>query len=97
MATLGTFISWIVFGLVIGLIARFLYPGPQPMGVLSTILLGVAGSLTGGLISWALGYSPELVPFRNPGWIMSILGAMLLVFAGLRLGKRPTRPQTPIV
>jgi uncharacterized membrane protein YeaQ/YmgE (transglycosylase-associated protein family) len=44
-------IGWIIFGLVVGIIARFLLPGPQPMGALLTILLGVAGSFFGGLIA----------------------------------------------
>ena len=95
MATLGTIISWAVFGLVIGLVARFLYPGRQPMSLLMTMLLGIAGSLLGGFISWGVGFHPEEGPFRGAGWIMSIVGAILVVWIGLFAaskgapGKRP--------
>jgi uncharacterized membrane protein YeaQ/YmgE (transglycosylase-associated protein family) len=83
MATLGTIISWAVFGLIVGLIARFLYPGRQPMGLLMTMLLGIAGSLLGGFISWGVGFHPEDGPFRGAGWIMSIVGSVLVVWLGL--------------
>ena len=83
MATLGTIISWAVFGLIVGLIARFLYPGRQPMGLLMTMLLGIAGSLLGGFISWGVGFHPEDGPFRGAGWIMSIVGSILVVWIGL--------------
>src|SRR5262245_49369159 len=43
-------IGWIVFGLVVGIIARFLMPGPQPMGFILTAVLGVAGSFLGGYL-----------------------------------------------
>jgi uncharacterized membrane protein YeaQ/YmgE (transglycosylase-associated protein family) len=83
METLGTIISWAVFGLVVGLIARFLFPGRQPMGLLGTMVLGIAGSLLGGLISWGIGFHPEEGPFRGAGWILSIVGAILVVWVGL--------------
>jgi uncharacterized membrane protein YeaQ/YmgE (transglycosylase-associated protein family) len=91
MATVTTLISWAVFGLVIGAIARFLYPGSQPMSLLATMLLGIAGSLVGGLISWAFGYDPEAGPFRGAGWIMSIVGALLVVWTTLYVRSRPAR------
>ena len=83
MATLGTIISWAVFGLIVGLIARFLYPGRQPMSLLMTMVLGIAGSLLGGFISWGIGFHPEDGPFRGAGWIMSIVGSILVVWIGL--------------
>jgi uncharacterized membrane protein YeaQ/YmgE (transglycosylase-associated protein family) len=94
MGTVGTVISWAVFGLVIGVIARFLYPGRQPMGLVGTMLLGVAGSFMGGLISWAFGFRPEEGAFRGAGWIMSIVGALIVTWLGLYLGSRGagTRP-----
>ena len=46
----GSIVGWIVFGLVVGAIARFVMPGPQPMGLIMTILLGVAGSFIGGYL-----------------------------------------------
>jgi uncharacterized membrane protein YeaQ/YmgE (transglycosylase-associated protein family) len=80
---IGTLITWAVFGLVIGLIARFLYPGRQPMGILMTMVLGIVGSFVGGFISWAFGFSPEQGPFHGAGWIMSIIGGIIVVWIGL--------------
>jgi len=97
METLGTIISWAVFGLVIGLIARLLYPGRQPMGFLATMALGILGSFMGGFISWMFGFRPEMGAFRGSGWIMSIIGALVVTWIGLYLaskssttGTRPT-------
>lgn len=69
-------IGWALFGLVIGLIARFLYPGRQPMGIIMTMILGIIGSLVGG----AIGTSLFGRGFEAGGWIMSIVGAILVVF-----------------
>ncbi|HZL91631.1 MAG TPA: GlsB/YeaQ/YmgE family stress response membrane protein [Pirellulaceae bacterium] len=91
MQTLATIVTWAVFGLVIGLIARFLYPGKQPMGLLMTMILGIVGSFVGGLISWAFGFRPELGPFRGAGWIMSIIGALIVVWVSLYLASRSDR------
>ena len=86
MATLGTVISWAAFGLVIGLIARMLYPGRQPMGFIGTMILGIVGSLLGGFISYLFGFRPEEGAFSGGGWIMSIVGAMVVEWFGLFLG-----------
>jgi uncharacterized membrane protein YeaQ/YmgE (transglycosylase-associated protein family) len=86
MGTLGSIISWAVFGLVIGLIARMLYPGRQPMGFIATMILGIVGSLLGGFLSYAFGFRPEEGAFRGAGWIMSIVGAMVVVWIGLFIG-----------
>jgi uncharacterized membrane protein YeaQ/YmgE (transglycosylase-associated protein family) len=88
METIGTLISWAVFGLVIGLIARFLYPGPQNMGFLATMILGIVGSFVGGFISFLFGFHPEQGAFHGAGWIMSIIGAMIVVWIGLFVGSR---------
>ncbi|MGD9648993.1 MAG: GlsB/YeaQ/YmgE family stress response membrane protein [Pirellulales bacterium] len=85
MGTLGSIVSWMFFGLVVGLIARAVYPGRQAAGCLGTIGLGVAGSLVGGFISWMLGFDPEAGPFRGAGWILSIVGALIVVWTYLYL------------
>jgi uncharacterized membrane protein YeaQ/YmgE (transglycosylase-associated protein family) len=72
-------IGWIVFGLVVGIVARFLMPGDQPMGMIMTILLGVAGSFLGGMIA-NLTQGGSITDGRAVGWIGSILGAILLLF-----------------
>jgi uncharacterized membrane protein YeaQ/YmgE (transglycosylase-associated protein family) len=76
MELIAAIVSWACFGLIAGAIARLLVPGHQPLGCLGTILLGVAGSLIGGFASWLLfgGH-----PLQASGWIMSILGAVLLL------------------
>ena len=69
-------LSWILFGLVVGVIAKLLMPGRDPGGFIVTILLGVAGALFGGFIGRAMGFYGEN---QGAGWIMSILGAILLL------------------
>jgi uncharacterized membrane protein YeaQ/YmgE (transglycosylase-associated protein family) len=90
METIGTIISWAVFGLVIGLVARMLYPGRQPMGFIATMILGIVGSLLGGFLSYLFGFHPEEGAFHSSGWIMSIVGALIVVWAGLFLGSQST-------
>jgi uncharacterized membrane protein YeaQ/YmgE (transglycosylase-associated protein family) len=69
-------LSWIVFGLVIGIIAKLLMPGKDPGGFIVTMLLGIAGALIGGFIGRAMGlYSAG----QSAGWLMSILGAVILL------------------
>ena len=69
-------LSWIVFGLVVGALAKLLMPGRDPGGIVVTMLLGVVGALFGGLLGRALGlYGPE----QGAGWIMSIVGAILVL------------------
>src|SRR5690349_3020221 len=90
MGTIGTMISWAVFGLVIGLIARMLYPGRQSMGFMATMILGIVGSFVGGFISFAFGFRPEDGAFHGSGWIMSIIGALIVVWIGLFVSSRTT-------
>ena len=71
-------LSWIVFGLVVGIIAKLLMPGKDPGGFIVTMLLGIAGSLIGGFIGRALmGSSPG--QSAGAGYIMSIVGAIILL------------------
>ena len=69
-------LSWIVFGLVIGIIAKLLMPGRDPGGFIVTMLLGIAGALVGGFIGRAMGFYG---PGQSAGWLMSILGAIILL------------------
>ena len=69
-------LSWILFGLVVGVIAKLLMPGRDPGGFIITILLGIAGALIGGFVGRALGlYEAN----EGAGWLMSILGAIVLL------------------
>lgn len=68
-------IGWLLFGLIVGAIAKFLMPGRDPGGWIVTILLGIAGSFVGGfLASTLLGSNNQAA-----GWIGSIIGAMVLL------------------
>ena len=80
-------LGMIVFGFVIGVIARFLMPGPQPMGIIMTTLLGVAGSFLGGYLGYLFhGGEVDMTQPTAAGWIGSIIGAalLLLVYGLLR-------------
>jgi uncharacterized membrane protein YeaQ/YmgE (transglycosylase-associated protein family) len=81
-------IGWMLFGLVAGAIARFLHPGYDRMGMAGTIVLGILGSLLGGGAAYLLRLGTS--PYEPAGWIMSILGAIILLWFGM-LGTR-TRP-----
>jgi len=69
-------LGWIVFGLIVGAIAKLLMPGRDPGGFIVTILLGIAGALIGGYIGRVAGwYGPN----DGAGFLMSILGAIILL------------------
>jgi uncharacterized membrane protein YeaQ/YmgE (transglycosylase-associated protein family) len=76
-------IGWIIFGAVIGVIARFIMPGRDPMGWFMTILLGIVGSVVGGLLLGLLIGGRTTDP---AGWIGSILGALLLLWLYRKFG-----------
>ncbi len=69
-------ISTIIFGLVVGAIARFVLPGEQKMGWILTCLLGIGGSVVGGFVAQALGFPIG----EGRAWIASIIGAVGLLF-----------------
>lgn len=70
-------VGWIVFGLIVGVIAKLAMPGRDPGGFAVTVLLGIAGALVGGVLGRLAGlYGPG----DAAGLIMSILGAILLLF-----------------
>lgn len=86
----GSLVGWAFFGLVVGMIARFFWPGRQPAGCLTTIVLGVAGSVVGGAVTHVLVGGPE-DPYHPAGWIMSIVGATLVLWlAGLTSSRGPS-------
>jgi uncharacterized membrane protein YeaQ/YmgE (transglycosylase-associated protein family) len=81
------FVGFLVFGLVVGLIARALMPGRQSLGIILTSVLGMGGSLLGGFLGIMIFGSYPGEPVAA-GWIGSILGALLLL--GLVAGVRGT-------
>jgi uncharacterized membrane protein YeaQ/YmgE (transglycosylase-associated protein family) len=73
-------ISWIVFGLFAGLVARWLTPGAGPQGCLITSALGIAGAAIGGWIGTQLGLG-TVTGFDIRSFFLAIIGAMLLLLA----------------
>lgn len=80
-------LAWILFGLVVGVIAKLLMPGRDPGGFIVTMLLGIAGAVVGGFIGRAMGFYGAN---EGAGWIISILGAIILL-ALYRMLMRPRR------
>jgi uncharacterized membrane protein YeaQ/YmgE (transglycosylase-associated protein family) len=80
--TLGHLLSWIIAGLIVGAIARLIVPGRQPMGIVLTIVLGILGAIVGGYLANILFGPPPpeiTVDTHWRGWLMSILGGVLVV------------------
>ena len=80
----GDIIAYIIFGFVVGVLARFALPGRRPMGCAATIIAGILGSFVAGIIVRALTGNQSY----KPGWIASILGAMLVVWIYTRSQRR---------
>ena len=79
-------LTTLLVGLVVGALAKFIMPGRDPGGIIVTMLLGIAGAFVGTMVGRAMGmYGPN----QAAGWIMSIVGAMVLLLL-YRLIKRKT-------
>ena len=81
-------IGWIIFGLIVGAIAKLLMPGRDPGGIIVTMAIGIAGALLGGFVGRALGWYGEN---DGAGFLMSLLGAVLLLWIyRMMVGRRQT-------
>ena len=81
-------IAWIVFGLIVGIVAKFLMPGRDPGGFVVTILLGIVGAIVAGFLGRAVGwYGPN----DPAGFVMAVVGAMLLLIGYRLIARRPRR------
>jgi uncharacterized membrane protein YeaQ/YmgE (transglycosylase-associated protein family) len=79
-------LGWIVFGLVVGALAKLVMPGRDPGGIIVTMLLGIAGAVLGGFLGRALGFYGE---GEAAGFVMSFLGAVaLLALYRMIIGRR---------
>ena len=90
--SVGTLLSWMLCGLIVGLVARLLLPGRQSMGLLMTMVLGIVGAVVGGFVYCLIQGAPS-DPFSLSGnawhgWIVAILGAVLVLWAYLALYPR---------
>jgi uncharacterized membrane protein YeaQ/YmgE (transglycosylase-associated protein family) len=72
-----TLLSWIFFGLIVGVIAKFLMPGRDPGGFLVTIGIGIAGAFIGGFLARLVGWYGSQ---QQAGYLLSIAGAILLLW-----------------
>lgn len=70
-------IGWIIFGLIVGALAKLVMPGRDPGGIIVTMLLGVAGALVGGWVGQALGWYG---PGQGAGFLMSLIGAIVILW-----------------
>jgi uncharacterized membrane protein YeaQ/YmgE (transglycosylase-associated protein family) len=79
-------LGWIVFGLIVGAIAKLLMPGRDPGGIIVTMVLGIVGALLGGFVGRALGmYGAN----ESAGFIMALVGAVfVLLIYRLSMGNR---------
>ena len=69
-------IGWILFGLVVGIVAKFLMPGRDPGGFILTAILGIVGALVGGFVGRLIGWYGE----GNPvGFVMAVIGSIILL------------------
>jgi uncharacterized membrane protein YeaQ/YmgE (transglycosylase-associated protein family) len=77
----------ILLGLVIGALAKWIFPGPGPGGIVMTIVIGIAGAVLGGYIGQALGVG-SVSGFNLPSLALGVVGALLLLFAHRQLAGR---------
>ncbi len=75
-------IGMIVVGFIVGVLARFFYPGAVALGFWATVLLGIVGSFVGGGIGFVLWRSPD-GKFRPAGFLLSIIGALIALYVYL--------------
>jgi uncharacterized membrane protein YeaQ/YmgE (transglycosylase-associated protein family) len=82
-------LTTLLVGLVVGALAKFIMPGRDPGGIIVTMLLGIAGAFVGTLVGRTMGlYGPD----QAAGWIMSIIGAILLLALYRMITGRRPRP-----
>jgi len=76
-----------IIGLIVGAVAKLLMPGKDPGGIFITMLIGVAGSILAGFLGRALGW---YAPGQSAGFIMSVIGALILLIIYRLLRGRPS-------
>lgn len=81
-------IAFIIIGLIAGLIARAILPGRQSMGLLATTLLGMVGSLVGGLVGSLFVRDGRLFDLHPSGLLMSVVGAIVVLLLVGATGRR---------
>lgn len=77
-------LSWIVLGLIVGALAKWIMPGPDPGGILITMLLGIAGAFVGGFLGSLVGLG-SVTGFNLGSLLLAVAGALLLLWGHRRL------------
>jgi uncharacterized membrane protein YeaQ/YmgE (transglycosylase-associated protein family) len=78
-------LTWIILGLIVGALAKWIMPGNDPGGIFITILIGIAGALIGGFLSTAMGIGGGVTGFNLGSVVIAILGSLLLLFGYRRI------------
>ncbi len=78
-------IGFVVFGLIVGILARLVVPGRQHLSLVTTLLLGLAGSVVGGIVANALG-TGDIFELNVIGSLVAIAAAVVLIVVGDRIG-----------
>ncbi|MFV0436618.1 MAG: GlsB/YeaQ/YmgE family stress response membrane protein [Desulfopila sp.] len=71
-------LSWIIMGLIVGVLAKFIMPGKDPGGIIITIILGIAGAFVGGYVGKVLGFG-SVTGFNLGSIFLSVVGAIILL------------------
>jgi uncharacterized membrane protein YeaQ/YmgE (transglycosylase-associated protein family) len=79
-------LSWIIFGLIAGALAKFLMPGDDPGGMIVTTIIGIVGAVIGGFVAVQLGYG-DITGFDLRSFVIAVIGGLVLL-AGYRLLRR---------
>ena len=77
-------LAWIVLGLIVGALAKWIMPGDDPGGIVVTILIGIAGALIGGFLSSALGMG-TVTGINLPSVVIAVVGSLILLFGYRRI------------
>ena len=80
-------LGWILFGLVVGIVAKLLMPGRDPGGIIITMLLGIVGAVLGGFLGRSMGLYQE---GEAAGFLMSLIGAVVVLFLYRAMTRRRT-------
>jgi uncharacterized membrane protein YeaQ/YmgE (transglycosylase-associated protein family) len=77
-------LSWILLGLIVGALAKWIMPGPDPGGIVITILVGIAGAFVGGFLGSLVGLG-SVTGFNLGSLVVAVAGALLLLWGHRRL------------
>jgi uncharacterized membrane protein YeaQ/YmgE (transglycosylase-associated protein family) len=76
----------LIIGLIVGAIARFIFPGAEHMGLFVTSLIGIAGSYVGGFLARLFSRPPPGAPVHPTGLVMSVIGALVVLYLVTKFG-----------